>query len=227
MPTTEIEICNNALALCGQGTHIDSFTEQSKEANACSRVYPRAVERCVDKYDWTFGRKDEVIKEDQLLKDVASPPFQYTYNLPADCLRVLYLNCTDPNLQYARTANPYGSIPYQYRNYGGKRVLVTDAKAPFVLQYQALVTDVSIFPPTLIEAIEYIAGGLLAVDLMGGVSGAQLGLQLEKTGYQLLQQAHSLDTYIGAETIPDESTVFRHGSFVTVRNGAITPYWDK
>ncbi len=217
MSITEIEICNNALALCGQGNHIQSLEDESKEANACKRILPRAIERCIDKYDWSFCRKDEVITEDYLLKDVASPPFNFTYKLPENCLRVLALNGTDPDLQYQRNINGRATNPYDYRNYQGKKVLVTNVQVPYVLQYQALATDINLFPPTFVEALEYVVAGALAIDFVKGTTGAQLGLQLEKQGYTLLKQAFTLDFHVGVETIPEQS--YRFNSFTSARGG--------
>lgn len=217
MSTTEIEICNNALALSGQGNHIQSLDDETKEADACKRVLSRAIERCVDKYDWSFCRKDEYITKDYLLEDVASPPFSFTYKLPEKCLRVLAINTTEPDLQYQRRINGRQTIPFDYRNYQGKKVLVTNAQAPFVLQYQELVTDVNLFPPTFIEALEYVTAGYLTIDFVKGTTGAQLGLELEKNGYNLLKQAYSLDFHVGVEPIPE--TVSGAYSFTRARGG--------
>lgn len=205
MAVTQLEICNNALSLCGQGTHITSLTEESKEADSCARLFTRCVERCVDKYDWSFARKDEVITTSYLLQDVASPPFAYTYNLPSDCLRIVSLAEAIKDTWYARQLNGRRTIPFDYRNYNGKKVFVTDVEAPFVVQYQALVTDVTLFPPTVVEALEYIMAGALALDLVKGTTGTQIGLEMEKQGYTLLKQAYSLDTHIGVEPIQDQT----------------------
>lgn len=206
MPTIdEIEICNNALSLCGQGSHISSLEEESKEAKTCKRLFMRAVERCVDKFDWSFCRKDEVITEDYLLKDVASPPFHFSYKLPEDCLRVVTVHNTELDAWYARQVNGRQTIGFDYRNYKGQKILVTDVEVPFVLEYQALITDVNLFPPTFIEALEYTLAGVLAIEFVKGTTGAELGLQLEKQGYAILKQAWTLDSHIGEEPIEDLS----------------------
>lgn len=215
MSTTPLEICNNALSLCGQGTHISSLTEQTKEADASSRLYQRAVERCVDKYDWSFCRKDEVINESFLLKDVASPPFRFSYHLPKDCLRVLTIHKTETDSWYARQVNARPTIGFDYRNYLGEKIFATEAEVPFVLEYQALITDVNLFPPTVIEAIEYVLAGIMAIEFVKGTTGAQIGLQLEKQGYNLLKEAWTLDSHIGEEPIEDRSV----SSLLAARGG--------
>lgn len=215
MAITALEVCNNALSLCGQGTHISSLEEESKEADLCSRLYQRAVERAVDKYDWSFCRKDEVITADYQLQDVASPPFHYTYKLPEDCLRVLSIHNTELDNWYARQVDGRQTLPFDFRNYKGQKVMVCDTEAPFVLQYQALITDVTLFSPTVIEAIEFILAGYLCIDLINGTTGAQLGLNLEKQGYTLLREAWTLDSHIGAETIQDRTV----DEFMQARRG--------
>ena len=215
MSVTALEICNNALSLCGQGTHISSLSEESKEADLCSRLYQRAVERCIDKYDWSFCRKDEVITANYQLKDVASPPFHYTYKLPDDCLRVLSIHNTELDNWYARQVDGRQTLSFDFRNYKGQKVMVCDTEAPFVLQYQALVTDVALFSPTVIEAIEFVLAGYLCIDLINGTTGAQLGLNLEKQGYTLLREAWTLDSHIGAEVIQDRTV----DEFMQARRG--------
>ena len=74
-----------------------------------------------------------------------------------------------------------------------------------MLEYQALVTDVALFPPTVVEAIEYVLAGIFAIEFVKGTTGAQIGLQLEKQGYNLLKEAWALDSHIGEEPIEDRS----------------------
>ena len=68
----KLDICNNALDLVGQGIHIDSFDENSKEADVIRRNYQSTVDRALSMYDFSFARKDEVITEDYLIKDYVS-----------------------------------------------------------------------------------------------------------------------------------------------------------
>ena len=91
MALTKLDICNNTLDLIGQGSHIDDLTENSKEADLFRRNFDATVRRCLAKYDFNFARKDEVITSDNLLTNVVSLPWTYTYSLPTDCLRVLYI----------------------------------------------------------------------------------------------------------------------------------------
>ena len=63
----KIDICNNALDLIGQGTHIDSLDEQSFEARSCKRLFKPVLNQCLDIYNWSFARKDEVITADSIM----------------------------------------------------------------------------------------------------------------------------------------------------------------
>ena len=86
-----LELCNNALDLVGQGTHIEDMQENSKEADLCRRNLDSVIKRALDKFNFSFVRKDEVITEDSEI-DVVCIPYEHAYSLPSDLQRVLFLS---------------------------------------------------------------------------------------------------------------------------------------
>lgn len=198
--TSKLDIFNNALALVGQGLTLTSLEETDRrELLICNRAYDRTIERALDKYNFSFMRKEEVINENYFL-DELSLPWKYTYKLPDDVMRVLFLTplCTS---SFAERINNKLSISFNFRQIGGQLCLVTNQEVPFVLHYQgADFTNVN-FPPTFTEALEYLLAGAIAPDIIKGTTGIQTSQTLVKTGLQLLDYSAMLDAQQGAQSI--------------------------
>lgn len=205
---TKIDICNNALDLIGQGLHINSFDDKSKEADLCKRNYQLAVERCLTKFYFSFARKDELIANDYLLSDVVSIPYLYTYKLPNDVMNILYLE------HYRKgeneTIDNQDIIKFNFRvvsvNSTPTKCIVTNEQAPFVIQYQAFIDDPNLFSPQFLESLEYLLASRFASALIHGTTGVQISSNLMQTAMQLLQLASQQDNQQGAQSIIDDET---------------------
>ena len=213
---SKLDICNNALSLVGQGTHIESLDEQSRESLSCNRLFDVTIERALDKFDWSFASKDELIDDKSLLDTVIAPPFRNAYSLPEDCRRVNSIHHVQLNQQYSRYVNPNKTLPYKLKNHNSKLILCTDADAPFVIQYQCSGVPLELLPPTFIEAVEYLLAGYLAIDMMKGSVGEQVGLKLQQMGYNCLLRAHDNDVQVGVEVMPQQEV---HSTLVNSRRG--------
>ena len=200
---TEIDICNNALNLVGQGTHIESLTEQSKEADSCSRILQPCIDRCLDKYDWSFASKNEVILASNLVSGAVNPPFELTYSLPVDFRRATELHDIGNDSGYARRVTPKKHIPYKVYNFNNNLVIATNKEAPFVLQYQSAVVELSLLPPSFIEAVEYLMASYLIADLQKGVMAENQSIKMVQLAYQALKVCHTNDIPIGVEWIDE------------------------
>lgn len=204
--TTKIDICNNALDLIGQGIHIKSFDDVSKEADLCKRTYQSTIDRCLTKYNFSFARKDELITNSYLLADVVSIPYKYTYKLPSDVMNILYLE------RYAKgkdeTINNKDEIKFNFRvvniNDIPTRCIVTNTEAPFVIQYQAFIDDPNLFSVQFTEAVEYILASRFASALIHGSTGINISNTLMQNGLMFLQQACEQDVQQGSNSILDD-----------------------
>lgn len=203
------DICNNALDLIGQGTHIDSLEEASPEARSCKRLYPVVLKQCLDIQNWSFARKDEVLTEDYLVtkededgnvSEIVSLPWKHSYHLPDDVLRVLFLAPLYADSRSERVGFPC-EIPFNFRNYNNEKILVTNAEPIFTIHYQAAVDDVDLFSPTFIQALEYNLAARLAPNIVKGTSGYQMGIDLTKLAESFLLRAAALDAQQGANSI--------------------------
>lgn len=203
---TELDLCNNALALIGQGSHITSLEENRKEADACKRFLPVTIARCLDKFNWSFARRDEVITQDFLLPDALCLPWRYVYSLPSDVMRLLFAVPMGVDSS-SETMGFKGQIRFNLRNLNGQKVIATDAQAPFIIQYQANILDLDIFPPTFCEGLEAALASSLASELIKGIDGVKISQAMAQMAYQNLEQASALDASQGAQSIlpPEDS----------------------
>lgn len=197
---TELDICNNALSLIGQGTHISSLDENKKEADACKRLLPVTIARCLDKFNWSFARRDEVITPDFELKDALCLPWKFVYKLPNDVMRILFAVPMGADSR-SESINFTNQIRFNLRNYGDQKVFATDNQAPFIIQYIANTSNVEIFSPTFCEAVESYLASALASELIKGIEGMNISTALAKSAFSLLELASSLDAQQGAQSI--------------------------
>lgn len=204
MAPLEINISNNALNLIGQGTNIKAFDKSSFESVLCEQLFLDTLNTALDFHNWSFARKDEIITKDYLLGGAISLPYDYTYNLPTDLMRVLFLTPTNAT-SIVETMAYTNEIQYNFRNYDNKKVLVTNIKYDFVIHYQSFISDLSVISPTFKEALEYMLAGRLAPALIKGEQGIKIGTQLTQFGHTFLNKSISLDSQQGAESIENNS----------------------
>lgn len=205
--TTKVDICNNALDLIGQGIHIKSFDDQSKEADLCKRNYQQVVDRALTKFNFSFARKDELITNSYLVSDVVSIPYKYTYKIPSDVMNILYLERYSKSKD--ETINNKDTIKFNFRvvkiNNVPTRCIVTNIEAPFVIQYQSFIDDPNLFSVQFTEAVEYMLGARLASALIHGSTGLNTSNNLMQNALMLLQLAIGQDNQQGADSIQDNA----------------------
>jgi hypothetical protein len=89
---SEVDICNLALNKIGQNTII-SLTEDSKAARICNLFYADTRDSLLRQHPWNFA-----VKRVELAKLTTTPVFGFDneFQLPSDCLRVMYTNLQFP-----------------------------------------------------------------------------------------------------------------------------------
>lgn len=201
---TKLDIWNNALALTGQAVLIESEDEKSYECELCKRFWPNTLKRCLMYGNFSFSRKDEVITKEMLLEDVISLPWKYSYSLPKDVLKIIRLTALSANSLSETIDNNESLIRFNFRNYNDELILVTDAIAPFVIQYQATTENLDILNPDFITALEHSLAGAIAKIIIKDTKGLQIGMQLEQLAMQYLAHALALDSNQGAYSIKSD-----------------------
>lgn len=132
-----VDICNSALQRCGSAT-IQSLTDNSREARACSVAYDSNRRDELRRHFWKFAMKRVV-----LAPDSATPAsdFTYQFSLPTDCLRVFFPN--DAYLDWSVE---------------GRKILTNSAQSPFGSYSDPnLVQVVTTTPPTVSLNLRYVA----------------------------------------------------------------------
>ena len=185
---TETEICNNALDLIGQGLHIEGMDENSKEAESCSRLFGPTLRRCLGKADWSFARKTAKLEE---TAGEGSQPFKYSYALPADCMRVLFIQ---PVANEDVTIHTYEQdLRFDFRTVNGERLLITSVPAPVWIQYDADITETELLPGGFTEWLEYCLAARLAADIIKGTEAIQISQALDTRADTLYRELRERD----------------------------------
>lgn len=89
MATGAVDICNDALILCGCDK-ITALSDTTRTARLCNDQYERARDQLLVSHPWNFAMTRVELTE---LADLPSgwdtqTEFAYAFNLPNDCLRV-------------------------------------------------------------------------------------------------------------------------------------------
>lgn len=217
-----LEICNMAIGLTGGGRTLTSIDQKCPEAAACSTYYQAALEECLTAANWSFCRKDELITEENLLKDEhgqiitgATLPYAYSYEVPEDVIKILYLS---PYPSSARTTetlcvNHNRLIPFNLRNVDNRLCLATDATPPFEIHYQARLDEFVLVTPAFKLAAATRLASLIAPMIIGGVEGINMGIKLEQMFQQSLTRAAAIDAQQGAYSV----TSSRSNRFIEAR----------
>lgn len=140
MATSETEIVNLALARVGQGT-IVNINDNDRLSRTAKLHYATKRDNLLRMYRWKFA-----IKRIELPALLTAPVFgyEYAYQLPTDCIRVLSVNEIDPEF------DPDIDITLWDRE---GDTIVTDESAPIKVKYIRRVTDPNHFDPAFKDAL--------------------------------------------------------------------------
>lgn len=177
MTTSRTEIANRALDAIGADT-IGSINDLTKPAQLCNRLFSPLRDSLLRRHPWNFASVRAV------LPALATGPawgFANSFQLPADYIRIVRVNVSDP------------TTPYKVEN----GTIATNAGAPLGILYVQRIDDPGQFDALFTDALVLA----LAHDLAKPISNdttlrAQLGQDLEKA----LRDARSADS---AEGTPD------------------------
>src|SRR6185503_7132709 len=107
---TPVDVCNLALLEIGQRVQINSLTDNSPQANACSLFYSPKIRMLLRSANWAFARAQMPLTlwKSVVINGVYSPtpppqPWQYSYLYPADCEKMRF---TQPTLPTPNSTTP-------------------------------------------------------------------------------------------------------------------------
>lgn len=137
MSLTQVQIVNMALGMVGD-YYISSMTEGTKQSTYAGIFWENTRDNLLRSYPWNFA-----IERASLARLASVPVWQYDYKyqLPNDCLKVLDVS---PNGDFDI------SQTLDYRIEG--RTVVTNETSVYI-KYVKQVTDTSLFPPSFSKAL--------------------------------------------------------------------------
>ena len=174
-----LDLCNAALAKLGEAP-IESISPNASSASRlCHIHYHPARRETLTLSRWSFATVATTLSCASENPNPASK-FPYQFSLPADCLRLMDVECKDWTLH-------------------GRKIGATSSSLP--MSYIADIEDVSFFDPLFSEALATRLAEKLAVPLTGSQSLRQ---NLSKEFHQVILplaattnavQSHSNDTH--------------------------------
>ena len=186
----EINICNSALAKIGQPA-ITTFTEGSDAANWCSTLYEPLRDDLLRAHAWNFA-----VKRVKLARLVAEPVFgfDYQYQLPANCLRVLDVFGDD-----AGDSRPVYRLE--------ERMLLSDW-TDIWLEYIDQISDANVMAADFREILAIRLASELAISLANSNARAEALMELYERRLGKARSTDAIENY--PERLPE-------GSWVTER----------
>jgi hypothetical protein len=155
-------IANMALGRLG-ASRIQTFADGTVQSDLCRDHYDQCVRECLEDHPWNFAEAVFALTADTT---AARPDFEFSYQLPVDCVAPRYLLRSDG----------YPPLGYDYRV--SKDKICTDvADAWLVYTYRA---PEHRFSPLFIGALQH----LLAARMAGALTETETKAQYEQALYQ-------------------------------------------
>lgn len=183
--TSEVEICNLALANLGDTATVASLSppEGSAQAEHCARFYPAARDTLLSLHPWAFATVRERLSP---LATEETFDWRFCYASPANCLRALAVLPVSGDRGQAREF-VMAAIPES-----GEAAVFTNEEEASLL-FVRRVTDTGRFPPVFVTALSWQLAASLAGPLIKGSEGAQVGAQCLQMASLYAAQAATVD----------------------------------
>lgn len=185
---TKLTICNAALDMLHE-TGLTSLADDRPVARWLSRNYDRLRDVALALHTWNFASARAMIAADGV-----GPAFgwKYYYTLPADFIRVHYVNAD----------GKFNGTPVKYEVDGGK--IATDQAAPLYLRYIKREVLEGNFDILFCQALAAIIAEALAHWITGKASYLQIAQQARADA---VKQAKLLDSIQGTSQQVNEDEV--------------------
>jgi hypothetical protein len=184
MSYTTVQICNLALARVGDdAAQITSLTDGSNEAALCSKFYEPTLRELLSMHTWNFSKS-----YGELSASTTDPTFgwDYSYPLPADCIRPL-------ELRSHSSSDPL-KILDEWKVVG--RNIYTNVGEAYLI-YDSYVTDPNLMTPLFVRALYTGLASKLAYPL---TEDRQLVAALENELSQVIMpEAKRVNAFEGYE----------------------------
>lgn len=169
MGTSEVDICNLALANIGDSGQITSIDppDGSTQASLCAKFYPVARDSLLEMHPWDFATKRKAL----VAVDNLRTEWQYAYSVPSDVASVIAImppDARDDQYDYkTKVAQKYIIESDSY----GNRILYTNQQDANI-RYTAKVADSTAFSKLFVISLSWHLSGMLAGPIIKGDVGA-------------------------------------------------------
>lgn len=192
--SSEVDLCNLALARLGDDASVSSINppDQSAQASHCARFYPIARDTMLEMHTWGFATKRAVLSQ------ISNPTTEwaYCYAAPSDMLNLLAVLDSSATDDYGvssispmtiiGTINKGNSVytpqTFSCETINGIDVILTN-QVDATVRYTGYVTDTTKFSPLFSDALSW----LLASHLAGPVIKGTVGANAAKECYQMFR----------------------------------------
>lgn len=153
---SQVDIANRALTKLG-AARIISFGDDNKQARAVASMFDIVRDAELRSHIWSF-----TVRRTALAALVSTPDwgFQFEYQLPSDCLRILMVN----DVYGGPDMSDYRNAPTADYSLEGNKIL-TDIGSPLKLRYISRVQDTTQWDSMFVEAMACRLAMEMAEDL--------------------------------------------------------------
>lgn len=162
--TAEVDICNLALSHLGDTATVASIAppEGSAQAQHCAIFYPIARNTLLEAHDWGFA----TVRITPAKKHENYFGWRYAYMRPADAIRIISVT------EAGRAGGDQVDVKYVAEaDEAGNRLILCNAET-IVVKYIRLMTNVSKYPPSFIQALSWHLAAMLAGPMIKGEAGS-------------------------------------------------------
>ena len=193
---SQVEIANRALTKLG-AARIISFADDNKQSRSVNSMFNVVRDAELRAHLWSF-----TIKRDSLPALTTTPAwgYDYEYQLPPDCLRLLEVDdiYPGPNLDDYRNANT------QEFTIEGRKIL-TNKNAPLKIRYVSRVADTTQWDATFVEAFACRLAMEMCEDLTQSNSKKESVKDDYDTAIMMAIRANAIE--LPPQDLPDDSWV--------------------
>lgn len=186
---TNIDICNLALSLLGEGTQITSIAPPDGSPNAgnCARWYPMATRACFEAFDWSWATRR--VKPARLMDlDNGVYRWLYAFSLPSDMSRLISVKAS------CGEHAPLRFVEYEVEanSENGSRLLLCNESEP-VISYVQYVDNASLYPTYFVQCVVLRLASMLVGPLRRTDSATNVAAGLLQQFKQALSYAKTED----------------------------------
>lgn len=199
MGSSEVDICNLALANIGETAKITSIDppDGSAQASLCARFYPIARDSLIEMGSWSFSIKRKSLTATTNTRT----EWAYAYSVPSDVSGILTLTMEGvlDDLAMNGVWSPQKFVIELLPS--GDRILYTNVEDAQI-RYIAKITDTTLFTNTFNVALSWHLASMLAGPLIKGDVGAAEAKRCAQMATAWMMRAATHDTTTQAEIKP-------------------------